>query len=71
MGRLNLDYVRKFPFQFSQFSGAPLMLTASDGFVMLSGDPGLALPALDLKRWTGAPDASRTLTVGNRSWIPL
>jgi signal transduction histidine kinase/DNA-binding NarL/FixJ family response regulator len=71
MGRLNLDYVRKFLIQFSQFSGAPLMLTASDGFVMLSGDPGLQLPAIDLTRWTGAPSASRTLTAGNRRWIPL
>ena len=71
MGRLNLDYVRKFLIQFSQFSGAPLMLTASDGFVMLSGDPALQLPAIDLKRWSGAPSASRTLTAGNRRWIPL
>jgi PAS domain S-box-containing protein len=71
LGRLNLDFVRKFLIEFSQFSGAPLLLTASDGFVMLTGDPALSIPAVDLPRWAGAPSADRTLIVGGRRWIPL
>ena len=71
LGRMNLDVVRKFLIEFSQFSGAPLMLTASDGFVMLTGDPALPITAIDLQRWAGAPSADRTLTAGGRRWIPL
>ncbi|MGB4334096.1 MAG: ATP-binding protein [Chromatiaceae bacterium] len=71
LGRLNLDFVRKFLIEFSQFSGAPLMLTASDGFVMLSGDPALPIAAIDFHHWAGAPNTGRTLTAGGRRWIPL
>ncbi|AUB84218.1 ATP-binding protein [Candidatus Thiodictyon syntrophicum] len=71
LGRLNLAYVQDFLTQFSQFSGTPLMLVASDGFVMLSGDPGLNLAMFDLRKWAGPPTARRTLLVGNRRWIPM
>jgi len=71
LGRLNLAYVQNFLTQFSQFSGTPLMLVASDGFVMLSGAPDLQIPAFDLKKWAGTPSAGRTLSAGNRRWIPM
>jgi PAS domain S-box-containing protein len=71
MGRLNLEYVQKFLGEFSRFSGNPIMLIARNGFVMLSSDTNLRIPAFDLKKWDGAASASRTLTVGNRRWIPV
>jgi len=71
LGRLNLAYVQDFLTKFSQFSGTPLMLVASDGFVMLSGDPGLKLAMFDLRKWAGPPTARRTLVIGNRRWIPM
>ena len=71
LGRVNLDYVQNFMNQFSRFSGTPVLLIANDGFVMLSSGPGLKIPSFDLKKWTGAPSASRTLNVGDRDWIPI
>ncbi|CAK0765132.1 membrane hypothetical protein [Azospirillaceae bacterium] len=71
LGRLNLAYVKDFLTQFTHFSGTPLMLVAQDGFVMLSGDPTLQIHSLDLKVWSGAPSVDRTLSVGNRNWIPV
>ena len=71
LGRLNLAYVQDFLTKFSQFSGTTLMLVASDGFVMLSGDPGLKLAMFDLRKWAGPPTARRTLVVGDRRWIPM
>ncbi len=71
LGRLNLGFVQNFLTQFTRFSGTPVMLVASDGFVMLSGAPELPLPAFDLKKWVGSPSASATLTAGDRRWIPM
>ncbi len=71
LGRLNLGFVQNFLTQFTGFSGTPVMLVASDGFVMLSGAPELSLPAFDLKKWVESPSASATLTAGDRRWIPM
>ena len=71
LGRLNLVYVQDFLTQFSRFSGTPLMLVANDGFVMLSGYPALHIPTFDLKHWEGMPTPGRTLSAGNRRWIPM
>ena len=71
LGRLNLEYVQKFLGEFSRFSGNPIMLIARNGFVMLSSDTNLRIPAFDLKKWDGSASASRTLTAGNRRWIPV
>ena len=71
LGRLNLDYVQHFLTQFSRFSGTPVMLVAKDGFVMLTSDPELQIPAFDLHKWAGPPAASRTLSAGKRDWIPI
>lgn len=71
LGRLDLAYLQNFLIQFSQFSGTPVMLVARDGFVMLSGDPALPIPAFDLKKWAGTPSANRTLFAGDRHWIPI
>ncbi len=70
LGRLNLDFVKKFLTQFTQFSGTPLILVATDGFVMLSGAPELRLSAFDPKKW-GSPSPGETLIAGDRHWIPL
>jgi|GEM_PF-3160324 len=70
LGRLNLAYVENFLTQFSRFSGTPLMLVSRDGIVMLSGDPELRIPSFDLKRWEGRLSAHRTVSAGNRRWIP-
>ncbi len=71
LGRLNLSYIRNFLAQFSRFSGNPVMLISKDGFVMLSSDADLRIPAFDLGKWEGAPSASRTLWAGDRHWIPV
>ncbi|WP_295449399.1 ATP-binding protein [uncultured Thiodictyon sp.] len=71
LGRLDLSYVQNFLTQFSRFSGTPLMLVAKDGFVMLSGDPTLHIPTLDLKYWEETPNSGSTLSAGNRRWIPM
>ncbi|WP_295403898.1 PAS domain S-box protein [uncultured Thiocystis sp.] len=71
LGRLNLSYVQDFLSEFSRFAGTPLMLVASDGFVMLSGDADLKFPSIDLKHWAGAPSARRTLHARGQDWIPL
>ncbi|WP_295391778.1 ATP-binding protein [uncultured Thiodictyon sp.] len=71
LGRLDLSYVQNFLTQFSRFSGTPLMLVASDGFVMLSGDPALHIATVDLKRWQETPNPHRTLSAGGRRWIPM
>ncbi|MBK5965299.1 hypothetical protein CCR95_14695 [Thiocystis minor] len=71
LGRLNLSYVQDFLSEFSRFAGTPLMLVASDGFVMLSGDADLRFSSIDLKRWAGAPSARLTLHARGQDWIPL
>jgi PAS domain S-box-containing protein len=71
LGRLNLAYVENLLTRFSGLSGTPLLLVANDGFVMLSGEPALRIPALDLKRWSGPPAAGRTLDAGGHRWIPV
>ena len=71
LGRLNLDYVQSFLTQFSRFSGTPVMLVAKDGFVMLSSNPELQIPAIDLRKWAGAPSPGRTLLAGQRHWVPM
>jgi PAS domain-containing protein len=71
LGRLNLAYVENLLTRFSGLSGTPLLLVANDGFVMLSGEPALRIPALDLKRWSGPPAARRTLDAGGHRWIPV
>jgi PAS domain S-box-containing protein len=71
LGSLNLQYVQNFLDQFSRFSGTPVLLIAKDGFVMLSSNPELQIPAFDLKKWTDAPSAGRTLSAGGRDWIPM
>lgn len=71
LGRLNLDYGQNFLDQFSRFSGTPVLLITKDGFVMLSSNPELQLPAFDLKKWADAPSANRTLSLGGHDWIPV
>ncbi len=71
LGRLDLAYLQKFLTEFSRFSGITLMLVSQDGFVMVSGDPELQIHTLDLKQWEGKPSLSKTLTVGDQSWIPM
>jgi PAS domain S-box-containing protein len=71
LGRLNLGYVQNFLSEFSHFTGTPLMLVASDGFVMLSGTADVRIPFFDLKQWSGAPSARRTLCASECRWIPL
>ncbi len=71
LGRLDLSYVQDFLTQYSRFTGAPVLLVTTDGFVMLSGDPRLPIPAFTLADWTGEPSARRTLAAGGQRWIPL
>ncbi|NCC28118.1 MAG: hybrid sensor histidine kinase/response regulator, partial [Gammaproteobacteria bacterium] len=71
LGRLDLSYVQDFLTQYSRFSGTPVLLVTNDGFVMLSGDPQLQIPAFDLGDWTGSPSAGRTLALDGHRWIPL
>ncbi len=71
LGRLDLSYVQDFLTQYSRFSGTPLLLVTNDGFVMLSGDPRLQIPAFELGDWVGGSSARRTLALGDRRWIPL
>jgi len=71
LGRLDLSYVQDFLEQYSRFTGAPVLLVTTNGFVMLSGDSRLQIPAFNLADWTGDPSAGRTLAVDGRRWIPL
>ena len=71
LGRLDLSYLQDFLAQYSRFTGAPVLLVTTNGFVMLSGDPRLQIPAFNLGDWTGDPSAHRTLAVDGRRWIPL
>ncbi|KAA6187812.1 response regulator [Thiohalocapsa marina] len=71
LGRLDLSYVQGFLTRYSRFSGTPVLLVTNDGFVMLSGDPELRIPAFDLGHSVGRPGARQTLELGGRRWIPL
>ena len=71
LGRLDLSYVQDFLTHYSRFSGTPVLLVTNDGFVMLSGEPQLQIPAFDLGDWTGSPSAGRTLALDGHRWIPL
>ncbi len=69
--RMNLDYVRYMLMQFSKFSGTPFMFVSKNGFVMLSSNPELNIYSLDLKKWEGKPSPDKTLTAGEKRWIPI
>ena len=71
LARLNLAYIQKFFAQYAQFSGHPLLLVSKDGVVVLSSDPGLTIPSLELKSWQDTGSYHRQLSAGGRRWIPM
>ena len=71
LGRINLIYLQEFLQHFSQLAATPVLLVANDGFVMLSSNPELRIPALELRKWAHEPSALRQLSAGGKTWIPV
>jgi len=71
IGRLDLGYLQEFLSQFSTFSQTPALLVGGDGFVMLSSDPDLTMPAINIRALTNAPVIGNTLEAGGQRWIPV
>jgi signal transduction histidine kinase/HPt (histidine-containing phosphotransfer) domain-containing protein len=71
VGRLDLGYVQEFLRQFSTFSQTPALLVGRDGFVMLSSDADLAIPAINIGTLRDAPVIGAAIKVGGARWIPV
>lgn len=71
LARLDLGYMRDFLRHYAEFSASPIYIVAQDGFVMLSGSPGLAIPSFHLKEWADKPLDKLMLSAGGRNWIPI
>jgi signal transduction histidine kinase/DNA-binding response OmpR family regulator len=70
VGRLNLDYIRSLISQYSKITGNVLLLTTNKGVVMVSGQPDITLPRIDLigPSYQTAPNQ---IEVNNQGWIPV
>lgn len=71
LGRLDLGYLEEFLQQFTSFSGTPALLVTNDGFVMLSSDSQLRIPAIDIDTWSTTPRIDRPFVLHNQNWIPV
>ena len=71
VGRLDLDFLRRFLVDYSQLSGTPVLLVTREGFVIASGDNALEIRTFEPRAWPGEPSIRRTLEAGGASWIPV
>lgn len=71
LGRLDLGHVQEFLEQFSSFSQTPALLVGANGFVMLSSEPDLMIPAIDQAALTGTPALDAAFDAGGQRWIPV
>jgi signal transduction histidine kinase len=71
LARLNLRYLQLMLARYSKASGVPVLLVSRDGFVMLSSDPRLSVPAVNLRLANATDSTFYTLTLSRRSWIPI
>mgnify|MGYP001545768730 FL=1 len=71
LARVNLFYLQAFLRRYSQRSGQPLMLVSHDGFVMLSSDPAMGVPAVDLSLAAARQSGLYRLHYGGRDWHPM
>jgi signal transduction histidine kinase/CheY-like chemotaxis protein len=71
LGRLNLDYIRKFLIQYSDITGNALLITTREGVVMVSGMPDLSIPSIDIAQWSSSSVGSKLLHTAQGKWIPF
>ena len=71
VGRLDLEFLRNFLVDYSQLSGAPVLLVTREGYVIAGSDPELEIYTFDPRQWQGAPSVRRTFEAGGARWIPV
>lgn len=71
LARVNLLYLQAFLRRYSQRSGQPLLLVSHDGFVMLSSDAAMGVPAVDLSLAAARQSGLYRLRYGGRDWQPM
>lgn len=71
LARLNLSYLQGFLSRYQRASGLPHLLVSRHGFVMLSSDPKLLVPAVDLYQPTSLAPYARSFQQNDQLWLPL
>lgn len=71
LGRLNLDYIRDFMQQYSQLTGNILLITTNNGVVMISGQPQISLPRIDIPTLNAEPQQLARIEDLGQGWIPV
>ncbi|MBU3666366.1 MAG: response regulator [Chthoniobacterales bacterium] len=71
VGRLDLEFLRKFLVDYSQLSGTPVLLVTREGYVIASSDPELEIYTFDPRSWEGEPSVRRTFEAGGKKWFPV
>lgn len=71
LARLDLSYLQDFLNRYQRSSGLPLLLVNRHGFVMLSSDPNLIVPAVDLRDASSQASSTRSIYQNHQRWLPL
>jgi C4-dicarboxylate-specific signal transduction histidine kinase len=71
LARIDLSYLQDFLQRYKKASGLPVLLVNRHGFVMLSSDPELHVPAVDVGFSASLSARPDLIQYDNRSWLPL
>lgn len=71
LARLNLSYLQEFLSRYQRASGLPQLLVSRRGFVLLTSDPKLLVPTVDLHPVTSQATSSRSFQQNDQRWLPL
>lgn len=71
LGRVTLDYLRKFIEQYDEVTGNLLLVTSQEGVVMVSGKSDVSIPSIDIAKWSRMQPGDGVLQTQKGNWIPV